>query len=142
VETPNAAGKIARIDEAAINTWIAGQPTVNMPTSGTGNFNGAAVGTVFTNGVNYLAAGGFNNTYNFGTNSGTVKITNFDGANYAAAVGGTGSTYSGTFTGTPNRNGALVGSFFGPGAVETGGTFNIQSTAGTKYLASGIFAGR
>jgi hypothetical protein len=143
VITPNSSlTAISRDDRAFINTWLAGQPTVNMPTTGSGSYNGAAVGTVFNNGATYLAAGAFKQTYNFASQTGTINLTNFDGANYAAAVSGSGGIYSGSLTGTPNRSGAVVGSFFGPGAVETGGTFSIQSTAGARYLASGIFAGR
>ena len=53
---------------------------------GTGTYNGAAVGTVFNNGATYLAAGSFNQMYNFGSQTGNVYINNFDGANYSAAV--------------------------------------------------------
>jgi len=31
---------------------------------------------------------------------------------------------------------------YGPAAQEAGGSFGVQSTAGPKYLASGIFAGK
>jgi hypothetical protein len=146
---PNAAGtNYSRLDVAAINTWITGQPTVNVPTTGVGTYNGAAVGTVFNSGATYLAAGGFNQTYNFGSQTGTVYITNFDRANYSAAVAGVpgfGGAYGGGLTGPANRNGFVLGSFYGPSAQETGGSFNIsngQVAAGSKYLASGIFAGK
>jgi hypothetical protein len=147
VETPNSAmTAVTRNDFAAIDTWVAGQPTVNMPTVGVGSYNGAAVGTVYNGGATYLAAGGFNQTYNFGSRTGTVNITNFDGASYAAAVSGSGSAFAGALKGSfGNRNGAVAGSFYGPGAVEAGGSFNIyngQPAANAKYLASGIFAGR
>jgi hypothetical protein len=147
VETPNSAMTAAtRNDFAAIDTWVAGQPTVNMPTVGVGSYNGAAVGTVYNGGATYLAVGGFNQTYNFGSRTGTVNITNFDGASYAAAVSGSGSAFAGALKGSfGNRNGAVAGSFYGPGAVEAGGSFNIyngQPAANAKYLASGIFAGR
>ncbi|HZK91373.1 MAG TPA: hypothetical protein VFC56_14605, partial [Stellaceae bacterium] len=88
------------------------------------------------------AAGGFSQTYNFGSQSGTVNLSNFDGANYAGAVSGGGGRFSGNLTGGTNRNGAVVGSFFGPNAVEVGGGFGIHSTSGAPYLASGIFAGK
>ncbi len=142
VLTPNATLTAStRDDRASINTWIAGQPTVTMPTSGTGNFNGAAVGTVFNNGATYLAAGSFNNTYNFGSNTGTVSITNFDLQNFAGTVSGSGSTYTGSLAGGGNKTGAVVGQFYGPAAAETGGVFGLHSTSGAAYLASGIFAG-
>jgi hypothetical protein len=140
--TPTQGLGVNRTDRAYVNTWLAGTPTVTMPTSGVGTFNGAAVGTVFNNGASYVAAGGFSQTYNFGSQTGTVNITNFDGANYSAAVAGAGHVFAGSLTGTPNRSGTVAGSFFGPLAAESGGGFSVQSTAGAKYLASGIFAGR
>jgi hypothetical protein len=48
-------------------------------------------------------------------------------------------------SGPASRNGQVLGSFYGPAAQETGGSFNIsngQVAAGSKYLASGIFAGK
>jgi trimeric autotransporter adhesin len=130
-----------RNDFGSINTWIAGQPTVTMPTGGVGSYNGAAVGTVNSAGANYLAAGNFNNTYNFGNNTGTVTISNFDGRNFSGRVVGSGNIYSGSLSGT-NLSGIALGGFYGPAAVETGGTFSVRSTTGASYLASGIFAGR
>lgn len=135
-----------RNDIAEINTWVAGQPTVNLPTTGVGTYNGAAVGTVSNAGATYLAAGGFNQTYNFGSRTGTVNITRFDGANYTAAVSGESGAFAGALQGSfGNRNGTVIGNFYGPAAAETGGTFNIyngQPVASAKYLASGIFAGK
>jgi hypothetical protein len=142
VHTPNSDFSAAtRTDRAFINTWVAGVPTVTMPTTGVGTYNGAAVGSVFNNGATYMAAGGFNQSYNFASQTGSVKIANFDGANYAASVAGSGNTFGGSLGG-PNRSGNVIGRFFGPGAVETGGAFNILNTSGPKYLASGIFAGK
>jgi trimeric autotransporter adhesin len=141
--TPSAHGFVNQF--GSINTWIAGQPTVNLPATGVGAYNGAAVGTVFNSGATYLAAGGFNQMYNFAKQTGTVNITNFDNANYTATVLGFGNQYAsgrGGLTGPANRNGFVLGSFYGPSAQETGGTFGIQSISGPKYLASGIFAGR
>jgi hypothetical protein len=117
-----------------------------MPTSGTGTYHGAAVGTVFNAGATYMAAGNFQQTYNFGSQTGVVNINNFDNANYTFNVSGTGRTFAGgQTTGPPNRTGVVTGGFFGPGptptTVEPGGSFNIQSTSGLRYIASGIFAG-
>jgi hypothetical protein len=147
---PNAAGtNYSRLDVAAINTWVAGQPTVNLPAAGVGTYNGAAVGTVFNSGATYLAAGGFNQMYNFAKQAGTVNITNFDGASYRASVAGaSGYLFTGPLaavSGPTSRNGKVIGSFYGPAAQETGGSFNIsngQTAVASKYLASGIFAGR
>jgi hypothetical protein len=97
---------------------------------------------VFNNGNTYLAAGGFSHTYNFGNNTGTVAINNFDGVNYTASVSGVSNVYAGTLNGTgTNRSGIVAGTFFGPNAAETGGGFAVQAASGPRYIASGIFAG-
>jgi trimeric autotransporter adhesin len=141
---------------AAINTWVAGTPTVNLPTSGTGAYSGAAVGTVYNGGATYAAAGNFNASYDFGKQTGSVAINQFDGANYSATVKANGAGYSGNLSGarqfgtngSATVSGPVNGSFYGPGAVETGGGFKLQTASGLqaasapRYLASGIFAGR
>lgn len=127
-----------------VNTWVAGQPTVTMPTTGQGTFTGAAIGTVANNGANYMAAGGFANTYNFGTMQGSVAITNFDNKNFTGTVNGVSGqpVYAGTLSGS-GTTGVVNGGFFGPNAAETGGNFAVQAISGgpASYVASGIFAG-
>jgi hypothetical protein len=127
--------------DAILPASLQAMPTVTLPTTGVGTYNGVAVGVVLNNGTNYLAGGGYNQTYNFGTLTGTANITNFDGANYSASLTGAGPVFTGTLTGPANRTGALAGTFFGPNAAVTGGGFGIQNPAGT-YVASGAFAGR
>jgi len=101
---------------------------------------------VFNQGARYIAVGSFLGTYNFGPQTGTLTISNFDkqtfstgstpvrlplnGANYTFALTATGLT------------GTINGTFYGPKAAETGGSFAVQTTAGPTYLASGIFAGK
>ena len=121
---------------------LAAMPTVTLPTSGVGTYNGVAVGTVLNNGATYLAGGGFNQTYNFGTLTGTANITNFDGANYSAALTGSGTVFTGNLSGVANRTGILAGTFFGPSAAVTGGGFAIQNNSGPPYVVSGAFAGK
>ena len=106
-----------------------------------GNYSGHVVGSVVNNGASYVAAGGFNGSYNFGTNTGTVAINNFDGRSVAGAISGSSGIYVGNFA-TPGVTGQIQGQFFGPMAAETGGSFGIRATAGTPYIASGIFAGK
>jgi trimeric autotransporter adhesin len=145
IPAANNGGPTNTVQSSFINTWLAGTPTVNLPTSGTASYNGAAIGTVSNNGANYLAAGAFNNTYNFGSNTGTITISNFDNKNFTSAISGGGGVYAGTLNGSgaaSNITGTAVGQFFGPGAVETGGAFNLHAISGPNYLASGIFAGR
>jgi hypothetical protein len=148
LDTPNAAQTAAaRIDRAHINTWMAGIPTaaadinVLQGSSFVGNYSGHVVGSVVNNGASYVAAGGFNGSYNFGTNTGTVAINNFDGRSVAGAISGSSGIYVGNFA-TPGVTGQIQGQFFGPMAAETGGSFGIRATAGPSYIASGIFAGK
>ena len=144
IPASNQGGPSNTAQSAYINTWLAGTPTVTMPTSGQGSFSGAAIGTVSNAGNNYLAAGGFNSTYNFGSNSGTVTISNFDGKTFSGTVkvvSGSANQYAGNLAGS-GVAGVTAGGFFGPNAVETGGTFGVHAVSGPSYIASGIFAGR
>ncbi|HVB15543.1 MAG TPA: FecR domain-containing protein [Stellaceae bacterium] len=142
---------VSRIDRAHINTWVAGVATplsdINslIGQSATASYTGHAIGSVFNNGQSYLAAGGFAANYNFGTQSGTLAINNFDGHNFAATgkTPLTGASY--TFrSATGGFTFAGKGTFYGPMAAETGGNFGVASTPGVgpSYLASGIFASK
>lgn len=141
IPASNQGGPSNTAQSSYINTWVAGMPTTNLPTVGTGTYSGAAIGTVNNNGASYLAAGGFTNTYNFGNNSGSVSITNFDNHTFTGTVSGGGGTYAAAISGN-GANGTLAGSFYGPGAAETGGLFAVHQTNGPSYIASGVFAGK
>jgi hypothetical protein len=134
---------LSRTDHGHVNFWVAGTPTVTMPTSGVGTFAGHAIGSVSNNGANYVAAGGFGGTYNFATQATTFGVSNFDGKSFAAtgAATRTGANYTVNVSGS-SLAGTMNGTFFGPAATETGGNFSVKSTSGTPYLASGIFAGK
>jgi hypothetical protein len=149
IDTPASGSTPARTDVGNINFWVAGTPTSvgNLNTlasqAATGTYTGAAIGTVFNNGSSYLASGGFSGTYNFGTQSGSMTISNFDGhtvtAGGKAPLSGANYTFS---IAQPGVAGAVNGTFYGPMAAETGGNFAFHATAGPTYLASGIFAGK
>ncbi len=62
-----------------------------------------------------FAAGASNNTFNFGNNTGTVSITNFDGQNFTGAVSGSGSTYTGVIAGGGNKMALSSASFMAGG---------------------------
>jgi trimeric autotransporter adhesin len=140
---------ISRIDRGHINTWVAGVATplndlsTLMSQGVTGIYSGAATGSVYNNGASYLAAGGFAGTYNFGTQTGTFAINNFDGRSFASSGSAplAGANYSASVT-APGVRGSINGTFYGPMAAETGGNFSVQSTVGPAYLASGVFAGK
>ena len=142
---------VSRVDHGHINFWLAGVPTsvgdlnTLASQSATGTYSGAAIGSVFNGATasNYVAAGGFNGTYNFGTQIGTMAITNFDGHSFSTT--GKAPLTSGNYTfnlASTGLAGTFNGSFFGPRAAETGGNFAIHTTAGPSYIASGIFAGK
>ena len=133
-----------RDDFANINTFVTGLPTVTLPTTGVGTFNGTAIATVNNNGANYLASGSVASSFNFGNNSGSFAINNLDGRSYTGGVSGSGRspTFAGSFGGVaPNNNlfGEAFGSFYGPNATEMGGSFGISNSGGTPYLAAGVF---
>src|SRR5262249_30848134 len=130
---------ITRSDRAFINTWLAGIPTSSADIATlagqavTGSYAGAAYGSVFNNGSSYIAAGNFNATYNFATQNGTFNISNFDGKSFGAsgpaplAASGNQNVYAGALTGT-GLTGQFAGSFYGPQAANTGGTFAVRNT--------------
>ncbi len=141
---------ISRIDHGHINFWVAGMPTpvgdlnTLATQSVTGTYTGHAIGSVFNAGSNYVAVGGFQGIYNFGTQIGTMTVSNFDG-NPTLSVTGSAPLTGGKYTlalSQPGVTGSIAGSFFGPKAAETGGNFAFQKTIGPTYIASGIFAGK
>jgi hypothetical protein len=143
---------VSRVDHGHINFWVAGVPTTagDLTTlasqSAVGTYTGAAIGSVFNGSANYVAAGGFAGTYNFGPQTGTLTISNFDGKSFStgatpAKLPLTGANYTVTVAQT-GLAGTISGSFFGPKAAETGGNFAVHTTLGPTYIASGIFAGK
>lgn len=149
LSTPSTTGGTPRIDAGHINTWVAGvtTPLSDLNTlasqSATGNYTGHAIGSVFNNGSSYLAAGGFTGSYNFGTQNGTMTVSNFDGHTFSVTGKAplNGANYSFT-TSAAGLSGSVSGSFYGPKAAETGGNFAFQTTTGPAYMASGIYAGK
>ena len=142
-----------------LGTWVAGQlPSVGeIPTIGSATYTGHTVASINNNGAEYVAAGNFSNTVNFGNKTGAVSVTGLDSRSYAATVylggnaanaGADARTFTGTGSTTPASTAAFGaasigfnGSFFrgstGP-VKEMGGTVFIQ---GTNYLGSGVFLG-
>ena len=129
-----------------LGTWVAGQlPQISdMPTTGTATYAGHIIGTVNNGGGQHIDAGNFSNTVNFGTRTGNVMVTNFDGTNYngtTAAPSSDPRLFAGVLTGNNGyRYMQLSGNFFrGPTSPvgEMGGNFTV---VGTRYIGSGIFA--
>jgi len=148
---------VSRVDHGHINFWVGGVPTsvgdlgTLASEAATGTYTGAAIGSVYNGATasNYVAAGGFVGTYNFGPQTGTLTISNFDGNSLSTGAKPvklplTGANYTFTLapTATAPITGTINGSFFGPKAAETGGNFAVHTTLGPTYIASGIFAGK
>jgi hypothetical protein len=130
-------------DRLNFATYVAGTQSnaVQLPLTGTATYNGDMIGNVRNNGNSYIAVGGFQNVWNFGSKTGALTITNFDGANYTGAAAQTGSTtaFTGGFSSSgTGRSGALSGAFYGAGTPPAGqaGTF---TATGTNYTAGGTF---
>lgn len=132
-------------DLVHLGTWVYGDPTrfTDVPSSGTATYAGHAIASVRNGSSEYLAAGNFQNTVNFGNQTGAVTIPSLDGRSYSGTVaaGGGGNIIAGTLASSvPGSSMTLNGQFFrgasGP-AGEMGGTLTVGGTPG--YSAAGIF---
>ena len=148
LDTPASGNFAARTDVGHINFWVAGTPVTSMTDISslqamnfTGTYNGNLIGAVVNNGAQYLASGGLQATYQFGTQVGSFAVSNYDHQSFTAAVRGplNGSNYTFGFNSGAIK-GAVNGGFYGPLAAETGGNFAF--TAGPTYSTSGIFAAK
>jgi hypothetical protein len=140
-------------DYVTLGTWVAGRATadIDMPLDGTATFSGHIIGNVENNaGNSYVAVGSYSNAWDFGSRTGDLTITNFDGANYAGTTTGVVGTgrFNGSFSGTSanalDRSGSLWGAHFdAPGAdgkaAYQAGSFRLNSGE-SNYKASGTFS--
>jgi trimeric autotransporter adhesin len=148
VDTPSQTSP-ARIDVGHINFWVAGTPATSMTdisslkaSNFSGTYNGNLVGSVINNGAQYLASGGLQAIYHFGTQTGSFTVSNYDKLPTFTASGSvplSGSNYKFAFN-KGGINGMVNGGFYGPLAAETGGNFAF--TAGPAYFTSGIYAAK
>ncbi|MDB5619898.1 FecR domain-containing protein [Tardiphaga sp.] len=134
-------------DRGNLMTWVAGRlPNISeVPTTGIATYDGHIVASVRNGANEYVAAGNFTNTVNFGTRSGAVTA-GLDNTAYSGTVNLSSDprNFSGALIGNNGgRAMAMVGQFYrgvaGPTA-EMGGLATAQGNG--NYMASGIFAGR
>jgi hypothetical protein len=145
-------GKYHRVH---LGTWVAG----DVPSAaeiagktGTASYDGHLIGTVTAgSGVGrrtYLAAGRYQTTYDFDSDSGSVSISSFDGTNYSGNVAklavGSEHRFSGSVTADsgPSRSGDVQGVFFNSGGNShgaMGGQVSISQASG-NYKAAANFA--
>lgn len=129
-------------------------PSQSVPSSGTANFNGGAVGYIISQSAEFI--GDVSASINFGTKSGFISLSNVRDAipsrtwgtppNFASLgfsvpilVGGASFNKDSSVpaSGAMAGGGALDGSFFGPQANEIAGKFKIgTATAVGSFGAS------
>ncbi|MCA0422133.1 MAG: FecR domain-containing protein [Proteobacteria bacterium] len=159
----NASGQPDSVrDTVHLGTWIAGLPTPasQMPTTGSATYTGHAIGAFKNGSAEYVAAGNFASTVNFGAATATYAISNLDGRNYNGTAilvpvtgqgGGSAVSFDNNNVAGTSASGASIyphGTFFtgaaGP-AGELGGRWNVfgPTTGGAPdYVGSGIFLGK
>ena len=149
LDTPASGGSPARTDVAHINFWVAGTPVTPTGTISslvasnfTGQYFGNLIGTVYNNGAQYLASGGLQAIYHFGSQTGTFNVSNYDGLSFSASGAAklSGASYSFGINNVRGLAGHVNGAFYGPAAAETAGNFAFQKIGGAPYFTSGIFA--
>ena len=146
------AGPGGERDVVHFGWWTAGQFTEAAALAGlTGvaTYDGHAIGTVFDGANLFVERGDFQLVWDFGLDTGTATIQNFDGRNFVfgdlAAATGAENLFAGTLTGGPaGFSGRMAGAFYGPvftdGAAEVGTQFNVAGPG--DYRAVGIGVGR
>ena len=129
----------------ARGTYVAGTPSVQLPTMGSATYSGVMAGYASHHGQINYATGTYQNTWDFSQGRGAFTGS-FDSRGYSGTTQRTGgTTFAGNFTSTGgHRSGTLNGGFFSspsdPAAYQAG-TFSIGS-ARSHYQATGIFAGQ
>jgi C-lobe and N-lobe beta barrels of Tf-binding protein B len=112
-----------------------GNPTPTMPVSGTATYNGTTFGTATSSSGAYGLEGTVQLAANFGTGTVTTNIANIQtqqlGTNATSSLPNmsgsatiAGTQYSGTLAGG-SLTGTSTGTFYGPNASETGGTWRV-----------------
>jgi len=118
-----------------IGFFSLGNATSTMPVSGTATYTGTTFGAANASGMIYGVEGTIQLAANFGTGTVTTNISNIQtqqlGTNTTASLpsmSGTatisGTQYSGTLSGG-SLSGTSTGTFYGPNAAETGGTWKV-----------------
>lgn len=137
-----------------LGTWVAGDVTSNAQLSTlagtTGSFQGKALGTVLDSSTGvagtYIASGDMSMSFDFGTRTGSMSITNFDNRNFSgtlASQAGPDATFAGTLTGSNNAaSGGVNGAFVNDGATIAKGVIGDFSLSdNSDWAAVGIVAG-
>ena len=130
--------------------WVAGElgsPTIIAAMTGTASYSGHVVANIMNGTAQYVDTGNLTQSWNFATQTGSVTISDLDGATYmatlAAKSGTSGSQFVGTLTGA-GRSGNYYGAFMKAGsdqAGELGAGFNAINSS-QQYYVAGIGAAK
>jgi hypothetical protein len=138
-----------QVKDSAEMFWVAGRLPANatdIPTVGSATYTGHAIAHIQNGNTSYVSAGQFQNIVNYASRTGSVSVSNLDGASYAGQM--QYSSGSPVFVGSltapnANRSMSLIGSFFQGRTSpvgEMGGS--LQINGGPTYGGAGIFAAR
>ena len=127
-----------------LGTWVAGNVPdgSRLPTSGTAQYSGGAIGNVVNAGALYSATGTYNSTWNFGSRAGQTALK-FDGATMTGFTQQQGSkaVFQGGLSGG-GRTAGIAGSFV-QGTEQAGvapaGQMGRFTVSGHNYGAAGTF---
>jgi hypothetical protein len=134
------------IGDTALMFWVAGTPSVSIPTTGSAVYTGHAIANIQNGASSYVAAGQFQSGVDYAARTQNVTINSLDGTNYAGQINyNSGSpTFGGTLNGSNNGRSMLLNGSFFQGATspvgEMGGA--LQITGASNYGGAGIFAGK
>lgn len=143
-----------RRERVHIGTWVAGERPSAADInglSGTATHSGHALGTVVLgDGSQYIAAGNYRQTFDFGTDRGSFAITGFDGRDYdngslgrADAAHPADFASTGAATSSDGLKAKVTASFFKGGndpVAQVGGSFTITDGGAGAYNAAGTIA--
>ncbi len=148
-QDPQASPGNAREDYFHLATWVAGNPTANLPNTGSATFAGHVIGnvaqTVGGQVEQFIAAGSYQQTWDFGSRTGTAQITNFAGRSFGS-TNLTTPINPGDFSGPVNGalTGQIAGSFVSSTSVPVAGVigkFRVEDPGDrTLFTAQGIIA--
>ncbi|WP_430513009.1 hypothetical protein [Pannonibacter phragmitetus] len=131
-----------------LGTWAAGRilgPN-DLPSSGSASYVGHAVGSVVNGGGQYMAAGNFNMSVDFGTRTGTATISNFDGRTFGSNISQVSPfADQNLFSGTVSDGGTMSGNL--NAALVQGPNSNFDGVVGSfsavdgAWMATGVAVG-
>lgn len=132
-------------DRLNLASFVAGTltPQIQLPNTGSATYSGHAFGNVRNGTQSYVAAGTYTNAWNFGSQTGSVTIGNFDGATYNGTTALTTGTvqFTGPISGA-GRTGSVSGAFFASPTDPAKGQAGNFGISGPGYKAGGTFAGQ